>query len=161
MGGPAPDQALRGLYPSLGGQGPGCSGFLPDTHPHFLQFFPPCLPQPQEVPPFIPPNPLLLPLKTLTPVQVVPGARFPPATLASQHPHPPPTQRLWETPQLLEYPWDRVPPWIPPYFPACVFPTTSSTDLPSTRRNTAALFPRTGPCLGAWPCAQVGGQEQN
>lgn len=41
-----------------------------------------------------------------------------------------------------------------------VCPTSSSPDLPSTRRNTGALFPKMGPCLGAWPWAQVGGRNK-
>lgn len=48
------------------------------------------------------------------------------------------------------------------HLPHPIFPfPSSSLDLPSTGRNTVALFPWTGPCLGAWTGAQVRGQEQN
>lgn len=93
----------------------------------------------------------------LTPVQVVLGlgplppqaSRHTPGPLGNS---PAPGVSLGERPSL--------DPSLLPCMRVC--PTSSSTDLPSTgRRNTEALFPRTGPCLGAWPCAQVGGREQN
>lgn len=33
-------------------------------------------------------------------------------------------------------------------------------DRPSAGTNTGALFPKMGPCLGAWPWAQVGGRNK-
>ena len=100
----------------------------------------------------------------LTPVQVVPGLDPPPPLPARlpgiPTPHlprasgklPAPGVSLGESPS-------RHPSRLP-CEPVC--PTSSSADLPSTgRRNTEALFTRTGPCLGAWPRAQVGGREQN
>lgn len=97
----------------------------------------------------------------LTPVQVVPGLgpllRPLPARLPGiPTPHlprasgklPAPRVSLGESPSLH--------PSRLPCEPVC--PTSSSADLPSTgRRNTEALFTSTGPCLGAWPRAQVGG----
>lgn len=170
VGGKAPDPVHSAtVYPSLEGHGPGYPGFLPmglgilgscqaPTHTSSSSS-----PVPSSTPgsPSYPTQPSSAAIEDSGPEFRWCQDQGTLPTLASQHPCPPPTQGLWETPQLLEYPWDRVPPWIPPSFPACVCPTTSSTDLPSTQRNTAALFPRTGPCLGAWPCAQVGGQEQN
>ena len=101
----------------------------------------------------------------LTPVQVVPGLGPPPPPLPARlpgipTPHlprasgklPAPGVSLRESPSLH--------PSRLPCEPVC--PTSSSADLPSTgRRNTEALFTSTGPCLGAWPRAQVGGREQN
>ena len=150
--------------PALGGMGPGNSGVRPITNPHSMHLHVRSLAS--GSPSFYPTQPSPAAIEDLlTPVQVVPGLGPLPPPLPARlpgipTPHlprasgklPAPGVSLRESPSLH--------PSRLPCEPVC--PTSSSADLPSTgRRNTEALFTSTGPCLGAWPRAQVGGREQN